>query len=172
MPNTGGQSLPLSWWPHYSWFRPRCHWLSWPAGHSSHWAGSQWAPPSPFLPSSSWPTPCPACSTARVCWDWSAGPSTLPYWASCSHPWPIDRVCLGLCRAFLPLSRSTLPPSFVLSTNLLRVPSIPMSRPSIKMLNRTGTKTKAWGTASDQPPSGFTSIHHNPLGLAIQFFTH
>ncbi|CAM9960428.1 unnamed protein product, partial [Bubo scandiacus] len=42
----------------------------------------------------------------------------------------------SLCRASLPLSRSTLPPNLVSSANLLRVHSIPSSRSSIKMLNR------------------------------------
>jgi len=30
---TVGLSLFQSHWPHYFWYRPGCHWLSWPPGH-------------------------------------------------------------------------------------------------------------------------------------------
>ena len=52
----------------------------------------------------------------------------------------------SLCRAFLPSSRSTLPPNLVLSANFLRVHSNPSPRSLIKILNRTGPNTKPWGT--------------------------
>ncbi|KAM9656645.1 uncharacterized protein ACIBXB_008917 isoform 1-T1 [Morphnus guianensis] len=52
----------------------------------------------------------------------------------------------SLCRAFLPSSRSTLPPNLVSSANLLRVHSNPSSKSSIKILNRTGPSTEPWGT--------------------------
>ena len=63
-------------------------------------------------------------------------------------------VCLGpliepirsLCSALLPSGRSTLPPSLVLSANLLRVHSIPSSRSLIKMLKRSGPSIEPWGT--------------------------
>jgi len=52
----------------------------------------------------------------------------------------------SLCRAFLPSRRSTLPPSLMSFTNLLREHSIPLSRSLVKMLNQTGPKTEPWGT--------------------------
>ncbi|XP_075581721.1 AN1-type zinc finger protein 5-like isoform X2 [Pelecanus crispus] len=48
----------------------------------------------------------------------------------------------SLCRAILPSSRSTLPPSLVSSANLLRAHSIPSSRSLIKILNKAGPKTE------------------------------
>lgn len=51
------------------------------------------------------------------------------------------------CRALLPSSRSTLIPNSVLSTNLLRVHLIPLSRSLMKTLNRTGSRAKPWGAA-------------------------
>jgi len=52
----------------------------------------------------------------------------------------------SLCRAFLPPSRSTLPPSLVSSASLLREHSVPSSRSLIKTLNNTGPETEPWGT--------------------------
>ena len=52
----------------------------------------------------------------------------------------------ALCRAFLPSSRSTLPPTLVLSAVLISVLSIPSSRLLIKIINRTGLNTEPWGT--------------------------
>jgi len=41
--------------------------------------------------------------------------------------------------------RPTLPPNLVSSANLLRVHSMPLSRSSVKTLNRTGPSTNPWG---------------------------
>jgi len=56
--------------------------------------------------------------------------------------------CLSrsLCCAFLPSGRSTLLPNLVSSDNLLRVYSIPTSKPSRKILNKFGPSTGPWGT--------------------------
>jgi len=82
-----------------------------------------------------------------------------------AHRFSLSR---SLCRAFLPWSRSTLPPNLVSSANLLREHSIPSFRSLIKMLNKTGPKTEPWGnTTCDRPPAGFSSIHHHSLELAI-----
>ena len=61
----------------------------------------------------------------------------LAHWSSLSRP---------LCRAFLPLSRLTHLPDLVSSANLVRVPSIPLPRSLIKILNRTGPSSDPWGT--------------------------
>ncbi|KAM9656072.1 uncharacterized protein ACIBXB_008597 [Morphnus guianensis] len=60
-----------------------------------------------------------------------------------AHPSSLSR---SLCRAFLPSSRSTLPPNLVSSANLLTVHSIPLSKSLIKTLNRMGPNTEPWGT--------------------------
>jgi len=36
VPSTWARSPPYSCWPHYSWYKPGCHWPSWPPGHTTH----------------------------------------------------------------------------------------------------------------------------------------
>jgi len=52
----------------------------------------------------------------------------------------------SLCRAFLPPGRWRPLPSLMSFVNLLRMHSMPSSRSSVKILNRTGPNTECWGT--------------------------
>ena len=69
----------------------------------------------------------------------------------------------SLCSALLPSGRSTLPPSLVSSANLLRVHSIPSSRSSMKMLNRSSPSTEPWGT----PLVTGHQLHSTPLSKTL-----
>lgn len=73
----------------------------------------------------------------------------------------------SFCWAFLPFSKSTLPPGLGSSVNLPRVHSITLSRLSIKILNGTGPWALG-NTTVDGPPAGCKSIHHHSLSSAIQ----
>ncbi|KAK4827472.1 hypothetical protein QYF61_018708 [Mycteria americana] len=69
---------------------------------------------------------------------------------------------------------STLPPNLVPSANLLRAHSIPSSRSSIKILNKSGPKTEPWGT----PLVTGCQLDLTPFTTTLwvqpssQFFTH
>ena len=91
----GGRSPPYSCWPHYSWYKPGCHWPLWPPGHTagSCSAGCWPAPPGPFPPVSFPATLPQACSVAWGCCDPCAGPGTRPCWTSYNWPQPIDPAC-------------------------------------------------------------------------------
>ncbi|KAF4790169.1 hypothetical protein TURU_144694 [Turdus rufiventris] len=53
--------------------------------------------------------------------------------------------------------------------DLLMVDSIPLSRSSIRLLNRTGPNPDPWKkTSGDWSPTGCSAIHHCSLDLAIQ----
>jgi len=54
---------------------------------------------------------------------------------------PVIQSIQILPRALLPPGTSTLPPNLVSSANLLRVHSVPLSRSSVKILNKTVTST-------------------------------
>ncbi|RMC05492.1 hypothetical protein DUI87_18685 [Hirundo rustica rustica] len=81
----------------------------------------------------------------------------------------IQPVQVALQSSLTPSSRLTLAPNLVSSADLLMVDSIPSSRSSIKILNRTGLIHRSLGdTTSDWPPAEGSTIHHHHLGLGIQ----
>ncbi|KAK4828032.1 hypothetical protein QYF61_022809 [Mycteria americana] len=80
-------------------------------------------------------------ATWAHCWLISSSPNLIQL--AQAHRSSLSR---SLCRASLPSSRLTLLPSLLSSANLLRVHSIPLSRSLIKILKKTGPKTKPWGT--------------------------
>lgn len=59
---------------------------------------------------------------------------------------PFSSLSRFLWMAAQPSHISATPPSFLLSTDLLRIYSAPSSRCVMKMLNRTGTSLTPWGT--------------------------
>ena len=75
--STGARPLPYSCWPHYSWYKPGCHWPSWPPGHTAgSYSASCWPTPHGPFPPGSFPDTLPqACSVARDC----CKPVTLLY---------------------------------------------------------------------------------------------
>lgn len=89
---------------------------------------------------------CPKCRTWHFVW------LNLPQLSSVHGP-DLSR---SLCSAFLFSCRSTLAPNLVWSANLLRVHSIPKSKSSVKMLNRT--KAEPWGTPPLSGPSHPTTF--------------
>jgi len=92
----------------------------------------------------------------------------------------------SLWGASLPSGRSTLPPSLVSSANLLKVHSIPLSRSSVKILNKTCPSTDPWGTPLEMghqldltplttthwvwPSSQFLTQRRNQKGIPCQRF--
>lgn len=116
--------------------------------------------PGPFLLGLFPATLLPVCRAAQGCYDPRAGFGTwsclnlihlaLAHWSNLSR---------SLCRAFLPSSRTILPPTLYYPQTHLRVHSIPSSRSSIKYWDQP----QYWdlgNTTNGEPPTGYGIIHH------------
>lgn len=73
----------------------------------------------------------------------------------------------SLCKAFLLSGKSTLPSSEESSANSLRIHSIPPSRSSIKILNRTYPYTDAWGKKKKKKSINEAGKQHNIRHLFV-----
>ena len=96
-------------------------------------------PPGSFLPHSLPATLPQAYSVVWGCCGQSVNfiPLTSAQWFS---------LTISLCRVFLSPGRSTLPPSLASRADLLRVHSVPWSRSSIKITNKTDHSINTWET--------------------------
>jgi len=83
-------------------------------------------------------------STAWACSGQSAGPSTWSCQSSSHRSQPNNPVCPG--PSVGPSYPQACPANLVSFANVPRVHSMPSSRSSIKILNRTGCNTIPWGT--------------------------
>lgn len=128
----------------------------------------QLAFPRPFLPDTFPPTLPWVCSSARDCCDPGESPVTGPFWRLIQLALaPQSSLFRFLCRAFPLSSRWKFPPSLVSFVSLLKVHSIPLFRSLINILNRPQNWTLE-NTTCHPPPTGFNTIHHNPLSSSSQ----
>lgn len=113
VPSKGGRSLPSYCWPHYSDANQDSFLATW--AHAGSCSAAVDQNPHVLILSHFLATLSPACSAAWVIvtemQDLALGLVKLHSFGLS----PIDPVCpdLSLCRAFLPSSRSTLPPNLV-----------------------------------------------------------
>lgn len=147
------QSPSWSCWPRCFSCRPVCHCPYWLPEHTAGSCAASCHPasPGPFLLGNFTPTFCQVYITA---WVVTTQVQHLNfslvacYMISCS---PTTQI---LCRAFLPLSKSTALSNLVLPAKFLTVHSLLSSRKLIKVFDRTGPSAELWGT----PPTRFNSV--------------
>lgn len=157
--NTGGEFLPYACWLPYFWCKPGYHWNSWPLGNTSGScsAGCWLVAPGPFLLGN-----FPVFPKHILLHGFVTNHVLMFNLVECHAigQGPSIKTIQILFKDFLPSSRSTFPPTLIMSVNIVRMHSIPTSRSLIEMFQWNWLHPWAMEDAiGDQSPSGFYSFH-------------